>query len=501
MNEVIKMKIPVNKPIIYMLILILILGGIMFIPIGVSENIETPFGQWIVEVEGTTPTGQIIPFSTVKTIGGQLLSWTTGGQTISHVNVKIYAQATGSGYDYCDIDLGTYEVVAKIYEGGIGYSEVIFSSLGQTFELPVNGAKVLIFDISTDLSAFESRTGVDYGDVFTIKFLFRAGYVGFVEDITFCGRTSDGEVGPWQTYSDIFTINTDITLKYEDDYVPSPCNQPYPGNNCQSNPSECGVCNAHLSSINAYSSGAYVASFGWGSSSSYGTCDVIYHYYDVDHWSSWEAANTNDHIEVFRYRDIFAMTSKPTEEGVLRAYMTLEHPTKGTIYLEEYHVGWDNDKLGMTVSAGEWCNAYFHTNKKENHLLLSGGGWALTGILWYEPTGTSPQYYDLTVQSYPCSDSIVHVVGSGYDETIQSSNNVVVFPDLLSQSYDFSVFCTACHPKVISVYLDSDKTITVNLVPVGSPGFQVASKAIFSITIVSTGFEKYEHNGNYLGRL
>jgi len=201
---------------IAILIVVILLGTlILFVPTGQSQNIETPFGSWHVEVTGTTPDGNIIPFSVVNNVGGQILSWTANGQEISHINVKIYAQATGSGYDYCELDMGTYHVICKL-----GYIEKSISlPLKSTFEIPVNGDKVKIVDVNTDLSIFENE--VYPGEAYRLYFLFEAAS-GSTEYITFRGRTSSGESGPWQEYSESFTIETDISLSYDNGGTPPP---------------------------------------------------------------------------------------------------------------------------------------------------------------------------------------------------------------------------------------------------------------------------------------
>lgn len=484
------------KKIIGILIVAVLLGSLfLFVPTGQSQNIKTPFGNWTVELTGTTPCGDTVPFSTVNTVVGQIFSWSTGGQEIDHLNIKIYAQATGDGYETCELNMGTYELIALLSEPGTGVSRPVGTPLAQTFELPVNGDQVLIVDADTDLSIFESASSVDYGDTFTIKFWFRKLTVPYPgEYITFRGIESDGTEGPWQEYTDVFVINTDITLTYEEDYVPPPpsCNEPFPGQNCQSSPSECGPCNAHLTDVYGWSGGS-VEGFGWSSSSPYGECNIIYKYYDVDHWSSWEAANVNDHIEVFRYRNMFAVTGKPNTEAYLRGYCKMTHPTEGTVYLEEFHATprWSNDKLGLILPVGDWGSAYFHTNKKENHLLLSGGGWEIEMKLWFEPTGNGPnpippQY--LTVKTSPPGD-IVCVDG---DCVQASQHSFLVDKGMHEAVAHWPDGSSGFTPVEI---IDQPVTVTITK----GMGLTMVSSSLFSIQLETTSYEKYEHNGNYLG--
>jgi len=490
------------KKTIVILIAAILFGSVfLFVPTGQSENIETPFGEIRVEIDGVTSTGQIVPFTTVKTVAGQLFSWSSSGQEIDHLNIKIYASATGDGYEICELVFHDFALLASL-ENSDDWGEPMYP-LQSDFELPVNGNEVMIMDALFDVSELDDSPGLETGDTFAVDFFFGPDLP--FGDMKYRGIEADGTESPWQSYTVTLSLTTEFTITYDDDYTPPPptCNEPFPGQNCQSNPSICGPCNAHLTTVTTNPQ-QYIAAFGWSSSSSYGECDIIYKYYDVDHWSPWEAANTNDHIEVFRYRNVFAVTARPTEEAVFYAQAYMIHEDgELAVALQEYHI-YDNDRLGQVCQPGEWGNAYFHTDKKENHLLTKGEGWSIGVAVWFVPTsgGNEPTtYHSIYCHANSAFTVIYYEVENSqggsdkiYDQTATFSN-IPSGDTLISCKYMYN---GNEHTDGHSRNLQSDITEYFDIS--GGP-LSFVSNNIFLIQVEQYETEKYQYGEKYLGRL
>lgn len=466
---------------VLLIVVMIFISVILFVETGQSENIKTAFGEWHVELSTTDKDGNTKPMSMVRSIGGQLLSWTVDGQDITSITCTVYAVATGSGYDFCDIDLSATDIRTYLDLGNDDYTGPAYSGPSNIVSIPLNAEPIEVMSATTTLSEFEVWNRVNDGASGTFSFLV------FSPPVKYRGRT-DTITDPWAESQSTFTIDTTIEVGFVGDETSS-CNEPYPGTNCFTSPSTCGSCSSTFGIVSP-NKGTGISELFWEYP------HFRYKYHHDGGWSSWATVNSGSPLQVFYHHNIIGLYGKASVAGTFRGLALMYSPTGQYITLNSYKE-FSNSNLDEHVEVGEECFAYFSTGWSSNHKLKENGVWNLEGNIWVESgTTPTPQTYDLTINSYPCSDAIIHVVGMGFDQEKQSANHVAIFPNLDAGYYDISALCTGCYPKSSSITLQTDSTVTITMNPL--PNLSIFSNGLFSISS-EVAYQNYEYNGNYLG--
>lgn len=119
---------------------ILVFAGVMFIPISSSDVVDAEFGQWKLGIRAVGIDGSAVSLSIANTIGGQLLSVSSGGTDIESVEFFILAKVIGEGYTTCEINMIDMFVEPTI-SGGCSFD----SENGETVTVDVDGSFTEIF--------------------------------------------------------------------------------------------------------------------------------------------------------------------------------------------------------------------------------------------------------------------------------------------------------------------------------------------------------------------
>jgi|GEM_PF-6546652 len=459
-----------------LMIVIIFLSLLFFVPTGESQTIDAPFGDWFVEVEGVTTEGETIQFSLLNTIGSKALSFTYGGQEVDQINCRIYAKATGEGYEYCDIDLSQTYISSNLMLGNKGYEGETIYGPSETKTVNVNGEKELVMTATLDLNYFEDIANLEEGTATLEIYCFKL-------PIRYRGRNGD-EADPWVEEQSSFFVHTGINFQYEEEQEPVTCNNPYPGDNCFTNPSACGSCNSKLRDIGNMQKGVGLDQY-----------PVLYYKYHISSgWTDWKVAGNGDKIQVFYHHNVFCLTAKSAVPGTVRGWITMISPSGKQVSLNKYK-SYDNSNLDEHVNEGGMCYAYFSTGWESGHLLTENGYWTINGKLWVDADSAppSPSYYDVTIKGDPSSiTEFVELDGQQVWDTQHTFTNVA------EGSHEararFHVNPTRYVTK--SFYVTGDMTVTVEL---PDSWMQMISFTMFSIEVVNDDFQKYEFNGNYLG--
>jgi len=209
-----------NKPSILVAAVLLILAAVFLVPIGQGDEVESPFGSWRFEVTSTDSEGNTHPMSVVNTMGGQMLQWTHGGIDLTSVTCRLYASATGEGYDYCDIDCRNsayrmYIYVSLNYTDNDGithsYGGDMSKPPNEIIRLDINGAEELIIESVTTMSDF----GISSADtqVYALEWYF------FAFPLIYRGVTGDTP-DPWVEEEVNIVVESDVEVTWEGVPIP-----------------------------------------------------------------------------------------------------------------------------------------------------------------------------------------------------------------------------------------------------------------------------------------
>lgn len=110
-----------KKPGIILLIGLLILAVILFIPLGTGDTAETSFGQYKIQIGLVDKDGNMKELQPQHNLAAQLLSFYSDGVEYSHINYKVLAKPTGSGFTGCDFDMAGSYVTLYLYEADGDY--------------------------------------------------------------------------------------------------------------------------------------------------------------------------------------------------------------------------------------------------------------------------------------------------------------------------------------------------------------------------------------------
>ena len=152
---------------------ILVLAAVMIVPIGTSDVVDSPFGQWKVGIRAVGKDGSVTPLSIVNTIGGQILS-VSGPDIDVNGSLEFYisAKATGEGYTQCEIDMTDVEFTPYIPGGcpfDAKYGSKVTIDVGDsdfteiyTYTLTAEQIECDALDLGTHTLTFESTGTVRY---------------------------------------------------------------------------------------------------------------------------------------------------------------------------------------------------------------------------------------------------------------------------------------------------------------------------------------------------
>lgn len=386
----------IKKTKVIIIAVLLVLVAVLVIPTGLGDEIETPFGSWRFEIITTDSNGNDHPMSVVRSIGGQMLQWTHGGEDVSTVTFRLYASAIGSGYDYCDINCG-YNSEFYILPALLGVSlcsRDLTRPTEDTIRLTVNGPEVLIIEAVTPMSDFETCSWVPPSNTqeLMLVWYFSAEplrYRGVV------GETPDS----WQEESIFEIIQSDIEVTWVEGAT-EPCGDgscnfgPWPEENCASCPTDCGVCDAEMMEIHtSVGYGLTEDSEGMG----------FHHGKDDYSWTDWIFPSAPYSIEVFKNADAWNLWVK-TGSGT--SGKTIKASCEIVSYSVTYHplvTAWSDS--GDTVESDTWYELGFWTEWEENHILISNNqNYKIYFNIWLEGSADS---HTLTVNANNYNDETV----------------------------------------------------------------------------------------------
>ena len=160
---------------------VLILAAIVFIPIYPTDVTECSFGSWDVDVEVTMADGTTKSLSVTNTFASQILGIFHEGQEISSITYNLRAQATGSGYDFCELDLSdvSFRTIIKDWDNfPVHTGDIVYGPSSYTID--VNGDYETVFSLTVLVSEFESDLSAwGEGDYTFIFYTVNSGDVHF----------------------------------------------------------------------------------------------------------------------------------------------------------------------------------------------------------------------------------------------------------------------------------------------------------------------------------
>ena len=447
--------------------ILIIAGAILFVPTGTSSTVEAPFGTWRIEVSSTDSSGNIHPMSVVNTLGGQMLQWTHGGADVTVVTCKLYASATGNGYDYCDIDCTNNEApfyrmslsvhLNYIDEDGLphGYQGMSTPPPNEIIRLDVNGDEVLLIESVTPMSAFEGFSEIppDETREYTLKWYF------FAIPLIYRGVSGDTP-DYWEEETVTLTVESNVEVTWEDE-GPS-CgdgvcaNEPWPGENCKTCTDDCGICNSKMALVDA-------TNLGTGLRGS--TSGVTFHHGNDDYsWNEWTQITTPYHIEVFKNANawsFYVWAETGTTGKTLKAHTYIE---VDGVMINLIDTSWSD--VGSVVTENTWYQLGYWTEWEELHRLIHDStNYKLYISAWLEG---GPNAHTLTVNPEESNDDhtlVVNLVGSVVDSTppytfsVNSGDYYNIKVDWYNTMLDGENKVTASKSGTMG---SSDTTITIN---------------------------------------
>lgn len=394
--------------------LMIVLAAVFIIPSSSGDTLDTGFGTFRVEVIAADccETMQMQPSSVL----GNMLSFTKEGDEVHDFTIKIYATATGSGFDSCELDFSdsTTQLQYSLNDGNLGSETHDLSPL-ETM-LPLGVEKQLFVDtihLEDLINGNPASQSVSFDAYFeSINFKFR-------------GVSNDGN-GPWESSDVSFSVESDtqLTWNWEDPCGDGSCkNEPYPGENCMSCSEDCGSCNGRIRPSDR--------SFIVEDSSLLGKdiWDIQRTYYTGSGWSSWSKGNTNwEHVEVFEYNNNFCAYVWPsssavgaTLNGQCRIRPIYSDGSKGTwINLPQVDESWND--LGDTITSSDTSNGisgYWRTDWWENHRLTHNGKYEMQVYYWLDGV-ESPDPVLTPPQTLMASNDVFADVGEEVDLSVEA---------------------------------------------------------------------------------
>lgn len=178
-----------RKILIVGVIILLVIAGLFVIPIGESTEVESSFGNWIVNISVVDENGETQELSSSQCLASKLLDVNVGGSKASYIVFEISARATGEGYSTCHLVMDTMNVGADVkdFGGVVKYSYAPKYGDSNVY-LDVNGAEKLVFSYTIYMENID--IALSEGD-YTIDFIPSG-------EVEFRGEGNDGN-GEWES--------------------------------------------------------------------------------------------------------------------------------------------------------------------------------------------------------------------------------------------------------------------------------------------------------------
>ena len=236
-----------NKPSILIVAVLLILATIVLVPIGDSDVMESPFGSWKVEVTANYPDGTSEPLSVAGTYGQQLLDVMRNGVLINSFTITLKAEATGSGYPGCDLDMSQTYMDGYIWQQPFDYDDpqdCIWNRIygpDETVIIPLNSGFQTVMEYECGMGS-ACIVGLENGDY---KIEWR---IDGSSKYRPTGTTDDWEV----IFQDVDIIESGITIS--GNTPPPTCGDGICNGNedCETCPEDCGDCPSDIPAPHAY---------------------------------------------------------------------------------------------------------------------------------------------------------------------------------------------------------------------------------------------------------
>lgn len=532
-------KIFTSRLFIIILAAFLIFAAFSFMPLVPSEaTVKTGFGQVRMEISGIDSKGQMHIFQMSSGIMGNLLSFYNEGVEVEQVNVKVFVEATGDGFDEVEFEFTDDWISTTTPEimGRMRVSNHYYAPLGKLYDGDLNlviplDTETLLMEHTFDLIDFMDDFDEDQDHEMEMKIWFR------MPECKFRGLTSGMSPGPWQTENVYVEIET-ASLEWNAPQTGPVCgdgvceNEPYPGENCMTCPGDCGAPNGRIlpgdrliavedSSLLSIDSNWYIQRS----------------FYNGNSWEPWSQSNSNwQHVEVYMYDNWFCAYVYPAPNAVgktLNGYCKVReigetgNILSGWFDLPQAHPSgdWPN-RLGDTVTSSDLSTGmtgYWKTMEFENHRFTHNGRYQMEIYYWLDGEGSPdpdpepgqplvnvfftpplPAGSKTGVVGYTLNDPDDATVDVEIDwgETIDTYNDLAANDNDHQHNNQFSQDYINSHAgvwvKVTATDKDNMKGWDESWL-----GFQWAQTAqmipFFSMTDRSTHTERYEHNGRYLG--
>jgi len=190
------------KKIVFIVIVMVALAGVLVYPLSQGNEIESGFGSWKLEVYSVTEDGTETLMEP-KMNNLQTLSWlNNNGDVVTAVKYVLKAKATGSGFDFCELDLDAIPCGGQMWKGSIWeWNHAFSTSYGpSSITIPLDNAFHNVFSKTFALPS--TNDGAGSYDLYIFFGRANARFRGL----------SDGGNGDWQTES--VDIKTYLDIEY-----------------------------------------------------------------------------------------------------------------------------------------------------------------------------------------------------------------------------------------------------------------------------------------------
>jgi len=194
------------KGTVLLIIIILIIAGFTLIPLGESDELQSSFGMWKIEVYTVDENGEEYQLQNKgTTAAGQLMQWYNENNVeITSIKYILKARATGSGFNGCELDMSNCKSEGAIWEGEGGINDFFYewsTKYGPSSHgIPLDNTYYEVISRTFVLPSEDGGNGA-----YTAELRIAYG------DVKFRGTSPDGN-GPWQTESVKIKVTLDLTV-------------------------------------------------------------------------------------------------------------------------------------------------------------------------------------------------------------------------------------------------------------------------------------------------
>jgi len=188
------------------IVLILLIAGIMFIPVGDSDELPSSFGMWKIEVYTVDENGDEYQLQQKgATIAGQLLQWYNEyGVEITSIKYVLKASATGNGFNGCELDMSNTVNKGAVWENPGGSDDYWYEWSSQSgpssVSIPLDNTYYQVMSRTYPLPNDDGGNGA-----YTAELRIAYG------DVRFRGTSPDGN-GEWKTESVKIKVVLDLMV-------------------------------------------------------------------------------------------------------------------------------------------------------------------------------------------------------------------------------------------------------------------------------------------------